>query len=73
MNTHFIDPREDKNGAGSVGRTRRRVMRIHFRRRRRAAPLVVTLLAAVGVAWFLFSPLLFDQVVDEPFPTATTQ
>ena len=52
---------------------RRRVMRIHFRRRRRAALLIVTLLVSVGAAWFLFSPLLFDEVVDEPFPTATTQ
>ncbi len=48
-------------------------MQIHFRRRRRAALLVVTLLVSVGAAWFLFSPLLFDEVVDEPFPTATTR
>lgn len=31
-------------------------------------PLIVGVLGAIGLAWWLLSPLLFDETVDEQFP-----
>lgn len=36
------------------------------------AASVTVLVVIVGAAWFLFSPLLFDEVVDEAFPGVPT-
>jgi hypothetical protein len=45
------------------------------RRRRRMlrAGLGLGTIAALGIGWYLFSPLLFNSTVIEEFPTVTTQ